>query len=427
MAFLWVIDSSSLIAQSDIVGPPGSSLNQTTTSSKDERVLVLRTGRVMKGRIKTISTGWLVSTDRGNAVIPFQQVHFDADDLNEAYLRLRIQNGRPTVASHLRLAEWCLSQNILAEAARELRDALEKDPGNETARLMLDRVDTEIRRRTPEPVPEQPVNDVVLIPERDEEPQTEEVRSLSGLSPDTAREFVASIQPLLLNKCGNARCHGSAASNDFQLTRLRGGASHSRVVSEKNLASVLRYIDPDQGGTASLLRIVRGSHAGQTVFHGRYGAVQMQTFQQWIKLAARELHLEAAPVEPTTFATARGEPFSSVETPVVSDIAAETSGTYAADSPTPLSPVPAGVSGSATDRSNTDSNTGRSIPQSVDSRPLSTRVPSSRIDEPAGSATGSTPLTNVQKLLHQAREHVRRKDAFDPEEFNRRFAGSRSQ
>ena len=127
------------MAQSGSVGPVGSSVNQPSALAPDERVLVLRTGRVMKGRIKKISTGWLVSTNRGNAVIPFEQVHFDSDDLNEAYLRLRIQNGRPTVASHLRLAEWCLSQNILAEAARELRDALKKDPANETARLMLNR------------------------------------------------------------------------------------------------------------------------------------------------------------------------------------------------------------------------------------------------------------------------------------------------
>ena len=196
-------------AQSGFIGPAGSSLNQPSGLEAGERVLVLRTGRVMKGRIKKISTGWLVSTNRGNAVIPFEQVHFDADDLNEAYLLLRIQSGEPTVASHLRLAEWCLSQDILAEAARELRDALAKDPSNETARLMLNRVDNEIRRRTPpEPGLEQPA-DVVVLTEKEPEIADAEVRSLAGLSPESAREFVASIQPLLLNKCGNARCHGS--------------------------------------------------------------------------------------------------------------------------------------------------------------------------------------------------------------------------
>ena len=92
MATVCLLTPSWSWGQSGIAGPAGSRINRSSASASNERVLVLRTGRVMKGRIKTISTGWLVSTDRGNAVIPFEQVHFDADDLNEAYLRLRIQN-----------------------------------------------------------------------------------------------------------------------------------------------------------------------------------------------------------------------------------------------------------------------------------------------------------------------------------------------
>jgi hypothetical protein len=42
------------------------------------------------------------------------------------------------------------------------------------------------------------------------------------------------------------------------------------------------------------------------------------------------------------------------------------------------------------------------------------------------SADAPTPLSNVQRLLQEARQNVRKKDAFDPDEFNRRFAGSRT-
>lgn len=426
LATVCLLNMSPSMGQSEIVGPAGSSVNRSSAPGSDERVLVLRTGRVMKGRIRTISTGWLVSTDRGNAVIPFQQVHFDADDLNEAYLRLRIQNGRPTVASHLRLAEWCLSQNILAEAARELRDALEKDPANETARLMLDRVDTEIQRRSPKPAETEPAQDVILLTEREPEHQTEEVRSLSGLSPDTAREFVASIQPLLLNKCGNARCHGSAATNEFQLTRLRGGASNSRVVSERNLAAVLRHTQPEQDGASRLMKIVRGSHAGQTIFNGRYGAVQMQTLQQWIKNAVEELNLEIASPEPSVFSA----------TPQTTEPIAVTSSR------------PSGVSmllnNEPTEQKAVTHSNDAEFPEPAVARrqapllhserhPFEQRhqLPGSPADSHTATETDSaaspTPLTNVQRLLQQARQHVRKKDEFDPEDFNRRFAGSRTQ
>lgn len=414
-------NTAPVVAQSSVVGPAGSSVNRNAGSG--ERVLVLRTGRVMKGHIKTISTGWLVSTDRGNAVIPFEQVHFDADDLNESYLRLRIQGGRPTVASHLRLAEWCLSQNILAEAARELRDALEKDPANETARLMLDRVDTEIRRRAPaEPKPE-PAQDVVLLTGTETSAEEQEVRSLSGLSPDTAREFVASIQPLLLNKCGNARCHGAASDNEFQLVRMRGGASNSRVVSEKNLAALLNHLQPGQDGqVAKLLVVIRGAHAGRTIFNGRYGSVQMQTLQRWARVATRELDFDLQAVDRTAFATRPATPSRSSITgsaKTVEDAAgnqrqgepienqgAVTAGHLPEISPTGVSQAP---------RPSADRNT------ATTSLPRSTSAP------PTDAGSSPTPLTNVQRLLQEAKQHVRRQDAFDPGDFNRRYAGSRTQ
>ena len=393
-----LIEQLSAPAQVGNIGPAGSSVNQPSALKAGERVLVLRTGRVMKGRIKTISTGWLVSTDRGKAVIPFDQVQFDADDLNEAYLRLRVQSGRPTVASHLRLAEWCLSQNILPEAARELRDALEKDPANETARLMLNRVDNEIRRRTPQPQPAEQPNDVVLLNDRvAETPDDNEVRSLAGLSPNTAREFVASIQPLLLNKCGNARCHGTAAKNDFKLTRLRSGSS--RIVSERNLAAVLNDLQPGPDKQTQLLKVIRGSHAGRTIFNGRYGAAQMQTLQNWMQTASKELSINLQPVQQTAFSNKPPVADSPEPDGLRNDAslsAIQVTGDTAAPTKLQAEPSPASAIGSV-----------------ETSTPATAKTP--------------TPLSNVQRLLQEARQHVRTKDAFDPEDFNRRFAGSRTQ
>jgi hypothetical protein len=421
-----LFDASLATAQQANVGPVGSSVNRSSKPGHAERVLVLRTGRVMKGRIKTISTGWLVSTDRGNAVIPFDQVHFDADDLNEAYLRLRIQGGKPTVASHLRLAEWCLSQDILAEAARELRDALKKDPANETARLMLNRVDTEIRRRTPKDPEVEQAHDVVIITEQTPQLEDDEVRSLSGLSPESAREFVASIQPLLLNKCGNARCHGPASKNGFQLTRTRSGASNSRVVSERNLAAVLNDLRPEQNGRARLLNVIRASHAGKTIFHGRYGAGQMQTLQRWIKTVASELSFELASAEPTAFSNRPAVPSRS---------SAEVSDSARADSPAVASDR---VQEPANGDSLVTTTAGQFPEASVGVHQNSAKRVEHRnaqnIGRPdvdallePGSAKSPTPLSNVQRILQEARQHVRQKDAFDPEDFNRRFAGRRTQ
>ncbi len=412
-----VIAQNAATAQSSFIGPAGSSVNSPSSLTPGERVLVLRTGRVMKGRIKMISTGWLVSTDRGNAVIPFEQVHFDADDLNSAYLRLRIQNGRPTVATHLRLAEWCLSQDILAEAARELRDALEKDPANETARLMLNRVDNEIHRRTPQPEPSEQPNDVVILRDREIEAPVDEVRSLSGLSPDTAREFVASIQPLLLNKCGNARCHGSAAKNEFKLTKLRSGSGNSRVVSERNLAAVLKDLQPGPNNRTRLTTIVRGTHAGKTIFNGRYGAVQMATLQTWMKTAAKELSFELQTGEPTAFSSK--SPASNASTVSGNSSQRQTSSQFQPSEKYAPSDL------ASTQRQPGNGTVGAS-PASGEPLPIAEPPIIGNNEQKLNSVDPPTPLSNVQRLLQDARQNVRKKDAFDPGEFNRRFAGSRT-
>jgi hypothetical protein len=404
-------------AQSGSVGPAGSSVNQPSGLAPGERVLVLRTGRVMKGRIKKISTGWLVSTNRGNAVIPFEQVHFDSDDLSDAYLRLRIQNGRPTVASHLRLAEWCLSQNILAEAARELRDALEKDPSNETARLMLNRVDNEIRRRTPQEPEAQEPTDVVILTERTVEVAATEVRSLAGLSPDSAREFVASIQPLLLNKCGNARCHGTAAKNDFKLTRLRTGASNSRIVSERNLAAVLNNLQPKPNSRPRLLKIIRGTHVGKTIFNGRYGAVQMQTLQAWMNNAAKELSIELGSTQQTAFSNRSPASTLPPSTDGDSQLARSTARGQIENGPSGV------IAASGTTSAGNDSAVVQASARQAGIPNLPLRNTS---ESPSDAVSSPTPLSNVQRLLQEARQHVRKQDAFDPEDFNRRFAGSRT-
>ena len=46
-----------------------------------ERILVLKNGGVMRGRIRTVATGYLVAAPNGYVVMPFEKVHFDADSV----------------------------------------------------------------------------------------------------------------------------------------------------------------------------------------------------------------------------------------------------------------------------------------------------------------------------------------------------------
>ncbi len=282
---------------------------QTRDTDSGKRVLLLRTGRVLEGRIREISSGWLVSRPAGHVVIPSDQVRFEAPSLVDVYLRLRLEMRTPTPGTHLRLADWCLSQKLHHEAMRELRDALKLDPSNETARIMLDRVEQDVRRQS-QPggeLSEKPQSSigVLRIGARRSGDNAPEARSLAGLSRQTAEDFVTRIQPLLANKCGNARCHGTVATNGFRLERVAG---RSRLRVERNLAAVLKFVDPDMPAGSRILMPIDRSHGGRLVFSGSSGAAQAGILQEWVQTAANELRRTSRSRVKSQLAAATGEP-----------------------------------------------------------------------------------------------------------------------
>ena len=126
----------------------------------------------------------------------------------------------------------------------------------------------------------------------------QEVESLGGLSRDTAQQFTARIQPILLNKCGNAHCHGVASDNGFKVSNFRTIGHSSRQTSEKNLADALQYIELDQVGKSRLLTALQGAHGGKgTIFVGQTGAEQAKTVRSWVRTVAQEKRNQAEELE----------------------------------------------------------------------------------------------------------------------------------
>lgn len=369
---------------------------QAPPATAGEQVLLLRTGRVLEGRIREIASGWLVSQANGHVVIPTDQVRFAAPSLGDVYLRLRLEMRNPTPGTHLRLADWCLSQKLYPEAMRELRDALKLDSSNETARVMLDRIEQEVRRQTQpaEETPDRPTSSVGVLRigvqrSGDEVPVA---RSLAGLSPETAEDFVTRIQPLLANKCGNARCHGTVAKNEFRLERVAG---RSRLRVERNLAAALKFVDPDMPLGSRLLMPIDRSHGGRLVFSGSSGAAQAEVLREWIQSAAAELRETGSSRLKSRFAAATGEPR-------LISLGDE--------------------HGSGSDVSGITLAVGRDRDNST--------TTDLRGTENSGATTESAPsdqkLTRFQKLLIEVEDAAEEVDVFDPGEFNRRYAADSS-
>ncbi|WP_232107435.1 hypothetical protein [Gimesia alba] len=215
----------------------------------------------------------------GNILVPYDSVLFEAKDLHEIYVKQRNSMKFPTANSHIELARWCVTNQLYDEAKTELRDAIRLEPKRTEPQLML--------RRLTQPS----ANNQLTVEEKIKEAilkkqlsQSEEATSLTGISREQSAIFVRKIQPILLNKCGNANCHGSAAKSEFRLTQVSRRYGNHRIYAEKNLAEVMKWIDLDEVARSQLLVKPEQEHPqqGMVVFSGYAGRKQRQLIQKWV-------------------------------------------------------------------------------------------------------------------------------------------------
>lgn len=247
--------------------------------STNAKLLVLKSGRVVSGRISESAGGYIVEKPKGSMVIPFDQVAFPARDLRDAYRRMQQQQHYGAAAeTYLATARWCVTYQLFDEARSELRKALELEEQNAEARLMLRRLDDVLGAPS--------ATSAVSKQQGTGSAEAPDARSLAGLSQQTARTYVTRVQPILLHKCGNASCHGSASGNAFRLTHT---TTH-RVFAERNLAMTLKLVDSGRPEESPLLLVPQGNHGphGETIFHGSIGAQQLETLRRWVLAAVED-------------------------------------------------------------------------------------------------------------------------------------------
>ena len=349
---------------------------EPTSLTNQQGVLLLTSNRLVEGRISQSAGSYVVNKQFGTLVIPFDQVRLTALDRGEAFRKLKATLPKKKANINVSLAQWCMTYGLYSECRAELRDALSLQPDRDDARKLLKRVEEIMNPSKPahlaHPVSPSRTQDGFL---------TREARSLAGLSPESARIFVIRVQPILMNKCGNASCHGSAANNDFRLTRFGFGRRSHPIFAERNLSAALKFVDLKTPDNSPLLYVPKGSHGrrGRVVFSGPHGKAQWKSLRDWVHKIAKEL------------------PSTSGKKP---RLTRNTSGS-ASSAHQKLQPI--------SDLSVKKQNS------------ISTRNP-----VPKNSETTSAALKNLSKkskigkidLIRAILEEERR-DAFDPEEFNR--------
>jgi hypothetical protein len=251
-------------------------------STPGARILVLSDGRVVDGTISGDLHGYRVATADANLFFTFDQVKLVARDRNEAYQKMCATDPGTHVRRDLRLGRWCLENRLPREAAFHLRKALEVDPTNKEAKDLLTRLEAA-----------QTTGGFVKVGGTGERviPDAKVVESLARLSPASVKEFVIGVQPILLARCGSARCHGGPEATSFHLDRVHLAAGGSRLITGHNLDSVLRQVDPQFARRSRLLQKASEAHGAlsHAPLSGGGADVQKARLTAWLQSVAPEL------------------------------------------------------------------------------------------------------------------------------------------
>jgi hypothetical protein len=252
------------------------------SSTEGARILVLSDGRVVDGTICGDLHGYRVETAEANLFFTFDQVKLVARDRNEAYQKMCATDPGTHLRRDLRLGRWCLENRLPREAAFHLRKVLEVDPTNKEAKDLLTRL--EAVRTSGGFVKVGGTGERVV-------PDAKVVESLARLSPAAVKEFVIGVQPILLARCGSARCHGGPEASSFHLDRVHLAAGGSRLMTGHNLDSVLRQVDPQFARRSRLLQKASEAHGAlsHAPLSGGGADVQKARLAAWLQSVAPEL------------------------------------------------------------------------------------------------------------------------------------------
>lgn len=285
----WCAAAAVMIAGLSIVcfGQVDPSTSPPPESEPPPRLLLLFDGRVIIGEISEVPGGYAIRRAAGSITVPFEFVRLSATSLFDAYEKQRDNLENPNAEQHLTLARWCFRYHLREQAVTELEAALKLEPFRREARELLQLIEEAESDQNPAAARGASSDAGAAAPVH---------QTSAGISQDNHLDFVRRIQPLLVNKCGNATCHGSASRNGLRLNNVRTGRQHQRIHSDENLAAVLEFVDADFPLRSPLLRLTQDPeslpHRG--VFAGALGEEQVQLLQDWVQAVAidRQLALQ---------------------------------------------------------------------------------------------------------------------------------------
>jgi len=265
-------------------------------------VLLLQNGQAIEGNISRAGDTYFVGLPGGEIRVHVASVELWCRNLEEGYQRKRAVVQLGNVHDHLDLAQWCIHHGLQAQAWSELSAAAAADPAHPMIGLLKRRLEAAVRpaedsSQSAKPGAGPPADPPVSLDDLD--------RLIRGMPDGSVEAFTQSVQPLLINNCTAAGCHGPDSSSEFRLLRFPPGQTPSRRLTQRNLHATLQWIDREEPSASRLLSAATRPHgtAAAAVFN-HHQVTQYQQLARWIEQLAER----PKPAIPTTIDLRTGPP-----------------------------------------------------------------------------------------------------------------------
>ncbi|NIL97474.1 MAG: hypothetical protein GTO53_07625 [Planctomycetales bacterium] len=237
------------------------------------QLLVLRNGQVLRGQVSLHGDSYLVTLPYGEIRVPMEEVEHVCHTLEEGF-RLKQSNLRFGSANqHFQLARWCLDHGLLGHARHQLALATNLEPQHRLAAIVRNRLAAATQQAA-----------AVAEPVSHQQPATDPAQLdalVRRLPPGAVESFTNTIQPLLVNSCSARSCHGSAATNDFQLQRFPHGQRPRRRLTLRNLEAVMRWVDREDPKASRIWHAATHPH-GPSQRSGSLSEPAQQKLRNWL-------------------------------------------------------------------------------------------------------------------------------------------------
>lgn len=247
----------------------------------EQRCVLLTTGSVVTGTVQQQGNLLRIRQNEGNEIrIDSKQVVAIGANIHELYQHKLAKLPRHARGGdHRQLARWCLSVNLLKEAGEHYLLLTQSHPahsnqsvkqlGVEIKDKMLQQNEFRVALGLP-PIDHQNSNNNTLgnsTPPATTQSSANVITASTDLShpsmpaiPSQLQvRFSEQTQHILINRCGQAACHGSATKTPFRLIEV--GGRDAFLQTQQNLNAVSKYISDDPQAKSALIDYLTTSHA----------------------------------------------------------------------------------------------------------------------------------------------------------------------